>query len=61
MDLLVEVVGSHEAPPPDLYIPVLIGIIDPKDASTLLNLLSEKLPLELYGVSVATRTIIRTI
>jgi hypothetical protein len=48
---LAEVVGSSQAPPPDLFVPALIGIIDPKDASNVLNLLSDQLPLELYGVS----------
>ena len=48
---IVEVVSGAAAAPTDLYVPAMIGVIDPRHASHVIQILSEKLPLELYGVS----------
>lgn len=49
-----EVVEKIQYATSELYIPALVGIVEPRDASKVLAFLSSQLPLELYGVCNAT-------
>jgi hypothetical protein len=51
MEIVEAISEAAAAPPSDLYLPAMIGVIDPRNASQVIQILSDKLPLEMYGVS----------
>jgi hypothetical protein len=51
MEIVEAISDAAAAPPSDLYLPAMIGIIDPRNASHVIQILGEKLPLEMFGVS----------
>ena len=51
---ILEIFEKRKVLESDLYVSVVVAVVNPRDTSKSLQYLSEKLPLDMYGVNIMT-------